>query len=314
MKFNTLQALCVCALQTVNLMTIGCSREQPNLPTAAMVNSTAVEPTVIHRPPTPAAAPFATNPQITQTNFIEKTPEHDLAWDAIEQRRVVIEGEGPVLFKFQMKNVSLQPVIIEKINASCGCTTVDTREMPFTLAPGAFEEIQISMSTAGKFGTVTKSLLVQGSKATWTLLVTSEIKPPSDEVLVPGVPNGGGMSAGVRGRNVSLAQADRQAVFKGDCASCHSRSAGKQIGYGLYIAVCAICHDAKHRASMVPDLREPDESRDAYYWRIHINDGIDGTLMPAFAKSKNGILTDEQIESLVKFLVETPLTPTTTKH
>ncbi len=313
MKSTTLRALCVCALQTVSLMAIGCSREQPNLPVAVKVNLAAVEPMVIHRSPTLVDAPLDQSTQNPQANFIEKIPENDLSWDATEQRRVVIEGEGPVLFKFQMKNVSEHPIVIEKINASCGCTTVDTREMPFTLAPGAFEEIQISMSTAGKFGTVTKSILVQGTHANWTLLVTSEISPPSDEVLVPGVPNGGGMSAGVRGRNVSLAQADRQAVFKGDCASCHSHAA-KQIGYGLYIAVCAICHDAKHRASMVPDLREPDESRNADYWRTHISEGIDGTLMPAFAKSKNGILTDEQVESLVKFLVETPLPPNPAKH
>ena len=119
------------------------------------------------------------------------------------------------------------------------------------------------------------------------------------------------MSAGVRGRNIGLATADRQAVFKGDCAACHSRSAERQLGYGLYLGACAICHDAKHRASMVPDLRVVDESRDAAYWREHITDGIEGTLMPAFAKEKGGILSDEQIESLVKYLVETPLEPKT---
>lgn len=37
--------------------------------------------------------------------------------------------------------------------------------------------------------------------------------------------------------------------------------------------------------------------------------GIEGTLMSAFAKEKGGILNDEQIESLVKFLVESPLEP-----
>ena len=208
-----------------------------------------------------------------------------------------------------MQNVSQQPVVIEKVNTSCGCTTVDTREMPFTLAPGDSETLQVSMSLAGKFGTVTKSLLVQGSHATWTLLVTSEITPPSDEALVPGVPNGAGMSAGVRGRNIGLAKADRQAVFQGDCAACHSRSAERQLGYGLYLGACAICHDAKHRASMVPDLRVADESHDAAYWREYITDGVEGSLMPAFAKEQGGILSDEQIESLVKFLVETPLEP-----
>ena len=39
---------------------------------------------------------------------------------------------------------------------------------------------------------------------------------------------------------------------------------------------------------MVPDLRDSDESRDAAYWREHITDGIEGTLMPAFAKEKQG--------------------------
>ncbi len=75
----------------------------------------------------------------------------------------------------------------------------------------------------------------------------------------------------------------------------------------MYLGASAICHDAKHRASMVPDLRVVDESRDAAYWREHITDGIEGTLMPAFATAKGGILSDEQIESLVKFLVTTPL-------
>ena len=68
-------------------------------------------------------------------------------------------------------------------------------------------------------------------------------------------------------------------------------------------------HDAEHRASMVPVLRSADLSRVADYWREHITNGIEGTLMPAFAKEKDGILSDEQIESLVKFLVETPLEP-----
>lgn len=309
MKSTTLQRFCVCVLQAVNLLAIGCSGEQPNLPPAAMVNSTAVESTFNSQHPTSAAADFTEKSQGTQAVLSDEIPENDLAWNDTEQRRVVMEGAGGVLFKFQMQNVSQHPMVIEKVNASCGCTTIDTREMPFTLAPGDSEELQISMSIAGKFGTVTKSVLVQGSRATWTLLVTTEIKPPSDEVLVPGVPDGGGMSAGVRGRNIELATTDRQAVFKGDCATCHSRPATRQIGYGLYIGACAICHDAKHRASMVPDLRVVDESRDAVYWREHITDGIEGTLMPAFATEKRGILSDEQIESLVKFLVETPLEP-----
>lgn len=293
------------------LLVGGCSQSTAEMPAAVLEASAGPVPPVVEQPTAAVTVPPPQEPAVPP---VEVVPASALTWDATEQRRVVKEGEGPVLFRFQMKNVSQQPVVIEKVNVSCGCTTAETREMPFTIAPGDSDDLQVSMSLAGKFGTVTKSLLVQGSQATWTLLVTSEITPPSDEALVPGVPNGAGMSAGVRGRNIGLAKADRQAVFKGDCAACHSRSAERQLGYGLYLGACAICHDAKHRASMVPDLRVADDSRDAAYWREHITDGIDETLMPAFATENGGILSVEQIESLVKFLVETPLEPKTTSR
>ena len=173
------------------------------------------------------------------------------------------------------------------------------------LHPGTF-----IVNVNGKHGTVTKSLLVQGSQATWTLLVTAELPPPADVDPVSGVSRGVAMSARSRGKNIGLAKADRQAVFKGDCAGCHSHYAENQFGQDLYLGACAICHDAEHRASMVPDLRAAGVPGDAAYWREYITEGIDETLMPTFAKEKGGILSNEQIESLVTFLVETPLKPT----
>lgn len=292
-----------------SVLAAGCSEDTSGQLPVALVSSSMPEPSVVSHASAVVEAPVNQEPPVAEETSSEKVSAGVLEWNALEQTRKVNDGEGPVLFHFQMKNVSQEPVLIERITASCGCTTVDTQSMPFSLAPGASENITISMSLAGKFGRVTKSLLVHGCHTTWTLLVTSEILPPTDEVLVPGVPNGAGMSAGVRGRNIGLATADRQAVFKGDCAVCHARSAERQLGYGVYLGACAICHDAEHRASMVPDLRVVDESRDATYWREHIEDGIDGTLMPAFATQKGGILTNEQIESLVKFLVEAPLKP-----
>lgn len=298
-----------CAWQAASLLCAGCSDDTSTQPAETLVSSAVVEIPVVSQASAELDVPVNQEPPVAEETSAEKVPASVLAWDAFEKSRRVNEGEGPVLFQFQMKNVSREPVVLEKITASCGCTTVDSRLMPYTIAPGSTENITISMSLAGKFGTVTKSLLVHGSHATWTLLVTSEIVSSADEILVPGVPNGAGMSAGVRGRNIGLAKANRQAVFKGDCAACHSRPAERQLGYGVYLGACAICHDAKHRASMVPDLRAAGMPHDAAYWREHITDGIDGTLMPAFAKEKGGILSAEQIDSLVKFLVETPLQP-----
>lgn len=309
MRLERLRFWSVWGLLAASLLAAGCSENTSGQSPESLVSSATAELPVVAQPFAVVEAPVIQEPPAAEPTSEEKGPASVLAWDVLEQTRKVHEGEGPVLFQFQMRNVSKQPVVIESITASCGCTTVDTRSMPFSLAPGVSENISISMSFEGKFGTVTKSLLVHGSQTSWTLLVTSEIASTADEVLVPGVPNGEVMSAGVRGRNIGLAKADRQAVFKGACATCHSRSAARQLGYGLYLGACAICHDAEHRASMVPDLRIVDTTRDAAYWRTHIADGIEGTLMPAFASSNGGILNDEQIESLTKFLVTNPLEP-----
>jgi len=244
---------------------------------------------------------------------VVETPEqasaNALTWDAMERLRFATEGDDSVLFRFQMTNASSESVTIEKINTSCGCTTADTKALPFTLAPGAVENIQIRMSIVGKVGRITKSIFVQTDCGNSTLLVTSEVVARAAEEAIEGGSRGEPISSGSREQNMALAKADRQAVFKGDCAECHTRYAEERFGYDLYLGACAICHDAEHRASMVPDLRSADIPRDADYWREHITNGIEETLMPAFAKAKDGILNDEQVESLVKFLVESPLKP-----
>ena len=55
---------------------------------------------------------------------------------------------------------------------------------------------------------------------------------------------------------------------------------------------------------MVPDLHALSKETSADYWRSWISTGNPGTLMPAFSKEHRGILSDEQIESLVEYLVK----------
>ena len=91
---------------------------------------------------------------------------------------------------------------------------------------------------------------------------------------------------------------------------CHAEtakdSAGHdKLGQDLYSAVCGICHEAAHRATFVPDLHHLKEPTSAEFWRNWINNGKPGTLMPAFAKSEGGILSDEQIDSLTQHLTAT---------
>ena len=61
---------------------------------------------------------------------------------------------------------------------------------------------------------------------------------------------------------------------------------------------------------MVPDLLVARETRDATYWTKWISEGREGSLMPAFAATHGGPLSDAQIASLVEFaLRQLPTAP-----
>jgi len=112
------------------------------------------------------------------------------------------------------------------------------------------------------------------------------------------------MAPGMREQNQQLALADRQAVFRGDCASCHADVAKGKQGKELYVAACGVCHEAEHRATMVADLHTAKQERNAEYWHNWITNGKQGSLMPAFATSAGGILDEAQIASLVDYLMK----------
>jgi mono/diheme cytochrome c family protein len=110
------------------------------------------------------------------------------------------------------------------------------------------------------------------------------------------------MTAEQRAAAMKAATVDRQAVFKGDCASCHLPKVEGKYGQQLFEAVCAICHEAKHRATMVPDLHNLNVPTNEEFWRTWITAGKAGSLMPAFATSQGGPLNDLQIASLAAYL------------
>jgi mono/diheme cytochrome c family protein len=110
------------------------------------------------------------------------------------------------------------------------------------------------------------------------------------------------MSDAERAQGVAAAKVDRQAVFKGDCASCHAKNVEGKYGQPLFAQVCAICHEANPRATMVPDLHNLKDPTSDEFWRAWITSGKAGTLMPAFATSQGGPLNDMQIASLAVYL------------
>src|SRR6185503_8056367 len=96
-----------------------------------------------------------------------------------------------------------------------------------------------------------------------------------------------------RNKNQELAKADRQAVFRGDCASCHVEPAKGKFGKELYDKSCGVCHDSEHRASMVPNLHALNHDTNADFWKTWISQGKPGSLMPAVATSQGGPLRDD---------------------
>jgi cytochrome c5 len=217
------------------------------------------------------------------------TPAHPLVWDAMEKSLDVKADDGAAEFVFNVKNTSDHPVVIDQIRPSCGCTVAEMPSEPWTLAPRASGSFRATIDFRGKTGRVSKALYVNSTAGTQMLGITVNIPEPDPAMRL---------------RNQKLAEADRQAVFRGDCAKCHvPPGTAQKTGAELFTTVCGVCHTASSRASMVPDLFEPRELHDAAFWRKWISEGKEQGLMPAFAREKGGPLTREQIESLVQFAV-----------
>ncbi len=221
-------------------------------------------------------------------------PPGILAWDA-EMKEATVTPINPVAqMVFNFTNVSAGEVAINHVSSSCGCTVAQLPPMPWKITPGGSGAIPVTMNVAGKSGMVFKTLTVNTDQGWKMLSVKTTILPPTAAQ----------MTANDRDKNLLLAKADRQAVFKGECASCHVEKAIGKTGKELYEAACGICHEAEHRATMVPDLHALKHATNAEYWKAWIDYGKEGSLMPAFAQRHGGPLSDQQIASLVEYLVK----------
>lgn len=225
------------------------------------------------------------------------TPPDALVWATKEKTYNALPGETSANFRFALTNRSSVDVTVHSVRPSCGCTAAKLPKDPWILAPGTGGELALTVDLHGKTGRISKSATVYTSSGQSTLLFHVNIPPPTATGTVAG-----GRMAGDRQKNLQLAAADRQAVFKGDCVSCHVTPAIGKKGKGLYDAACGICHEGDHRASFVPNLRGLNKPTNPQYWQSWITYGREGSLMPAFAKSKEGPLEDEQIQSLVEYL------------
>ncbi|MEW6303245.1 MAG: DUF1573 domain-containing protein [Verrucomicrobiota bacterium] len=227
-------------------------------------------------------------------------PTPALVWDKDVNEYKAKEGETNVFLYFHVTNQSPAEILIQRVDVSCGCTTPQLPSLPWRIAAGDHDKLKIAVDLRGKMGILTKAILVHSSAGPKTLMVKVHV-PHSPQTT---------MVQSDRARNMLTALNDNKAIFKGECARCHAQSGAGKHGAELYAAVCGICHDSPHRATVVPDLKALPHPTNHDYWLTSIRHGKVGTMMPGFAKSEEGPLTDEQINSLADFLSKAiPATP-----
>lgn len=248
------------------------------------------------------APPVSAKPAAEVRRRATPAASSELKWDELSKSYDAKPGEKAALFEFRVTNTSPSAISIESIHTSCGCTVAELPPLPaapYVLAPAATTTIRVSLDLHGKMGSLSKTVTVGTSAGIVVLAVSANIAP------LP-VPTGteSSMSAD-RAKNIEIATHDRQAIFKGECAKCHATPAAGKMGQDLYRAVCTICHEASPRASMIPDLNVPRGPRDHAFWTKWITEGGPGTMMPAFATTHDGPLTDDQVGSLALYLFAT---------
>jgi mono/diheme cytochrome c family protein len=219
-------------------------------------------------------------------------PDGVLAWNSLMQEITVAADAGIARFVFSFTNVSPGNVAILEVRPSCGCTTAQLPSLPWIIPTGTNGQFGLTVSLAGRTGRQVKTVNVKTDKGFKQLTLNINILPPVIQT----------QSDADRARALEMAKADRQAVFHGDCATCHLKLGGGKYGKPLYDAVCANCHESKTRASMVPDLHNIKTPTNVDFWQTWIAHGKAGSLMPAFSTADGGPLSDMQIASLAGYL------------
>lgn len=132
-----------------------------------------------HGHETPSAQ---TTPAVTQTapasslrpeNLAFKTEEHDFGSVA----------EGPAAeYEFEFKNTGKEPILLQQVQASCGCTTPSYSKDP--VLPGKSGTIKASFSTQGRGGApFNKTITVVSNAGTKVLTIKGTVeKAPESSV------------------------------------------------------------------------------------------------------------------------------------
>jgi hypothetical protein len=125
-------------------------------------------------PTATAPAPAPANPNAAKMQFTEETYEFGTL------------PEGPqATHVFKVKNTGKEPLILNTVKASCGCTTPAWPKEP--ILPGTTGEITVTYNTQGRVGPFTKSITItsNATEPTKVIYIKGEVVKAEEEKTIP---------------------------------------------------------------------------------------------------------------------------------
>jgi hypothetical protein len=117
--------------------------------------------------PAPQTAPATTGAAAAPTTTIHfKEETHDFG--------TLEESDKPADAAFVFTNTGKQPLIIENVHPSCGCTVPSWSKSP--VAPGKTGIIKASYGTKGRVGSFNKSITVTSSAGTNVIYIKGTVE------------------------------------------------------------------------------------------------------------------------------------------
>lgn len=77
---------------------------------------------------------------------------------------------GPISYKFTIKNTGSAPIIIFKVNSSCGCTTPEWTKSP--IIPGKEGTLTVEFDPYDNLGNVSKTITINSNAENPTVQLT----------------------------------------------------------------------------------------------------------------------------------------------
>jgi len=107
----------------------------------------------------PAKAPDGTQPATAVTAAqSQQSPDDVMKMNTLKHDFGKIPQGTPVVYYFEIKNISDKALVVENTYASCGCTTPDKIVEP--IAPGATAKLKVQYNAAG-VGTFAKQVHIK---------------------------------------------------------------------------------------------------------------------------------------------------------